>query len=140
MISECLESISKIYHEMENYQQVLKFKLLQIELLNELEQSESGHESKSVAKLKIWLDIGNLFLFKFADANEAYKYYEMVLEIAQNIKDLLLQSLVLGNMGLCKQKMGECDESLEFFKEQLIVLDKKLKTIDEKAILSNRDR
>lgn len=116
LISECLESISKIYYEMENYQQVLKFKLLQVELLNELEQDqvESGKDvgdaaagSKSVCKLKIWLDIGNLFLFKFEDANEAYKYYEMVLQLAQNIKDLLLQSLVLGNMGLCKQKMGK---------------------------------
>lgn len=109
LISDCLESIAKLYYETENYQQVLKFKLLQVELHNELEQNDDENEKKSVNKLKILLDIGNLFLFKFEDASEAYKYFEIVLEIARKINDLLLQSLVLGNMGLCKQKIGKLD-------------------------------
>ena len=112
LISDCLESIAKLYYESENYQQVLKFKLLQVELHNELEQNDEESEKKSVNKLKILLDIGNLFLFKFEDASEAYKYFETVLEIAKKINDLLLQSLVLGNMGLCKQKIGEYCNSL----------------------------
>ncbi len=106
LISDCLESIARLYYETSNYQQVLKFKLLQVEILSELEQSNEKAEKTSVSKLKVLLDIGNLFLFKFEDANEAYKYFEIVLEIAQNINDLLLQSLVLGNMGICKQKIG----------------------------------
>ena len=135
LISDCLESIAKCYYQMENYQQVLKFKLLQVELQNELATNENKHIS-SVNKLKIWLDIGNLFLFKFEDATEAFKYFESVLEVAQAVEDLLLQSLVLGNMGVCKQKMGEYEESLEYFKEQLLVLEKKLNEADEPSLLA----
>ncbi len=107
LISDCLESIARLYYETSDYQQVLKFKLLQIDLQSELKQSDEKAEKSSVNKLKAWLDIGNLYLFKLEDANEAYKYFEIVLEIAQNINDLLLQSLVLGNMGICKQKIGK---------------------------------
>ena len=82
-------------------------------------------------KCKIWLDIGNLFLFKFSDPHEAFKYFEMVLKTALDTNDLLLNSLTLGNLGLCKQKNGEYETALDYFKEQLLVLDKKLKTKNE---------
>ena len=137
LISDCLESIAKCYYQQEDYQQVLKFKMLQVELQNEIEATNSNNPSNYKQKCKIWLDIGNLFLFKFENSQESYKYFEMVFKIAIEKSDLLLQSLTLGNLGLCKQKNGEYEAALELFKDQIVVLDKKLQSIDETSILND---
>jgi hypothetical protein len=122
--------------------------MLQVELQNEIESStemsnlnsESQKSSLYKQKCKIWLDIGNLFLFKFSDPHEAFKYFEMVLKTALDTNDLLLNSLTLGNLGLCKQKNGEYETALDYFKEQLIVLDKKLKSLDEASVLNDLNK
>ena len=158
LISDCLESIAKCYYQKEDYQQVLKFKMLQVELQNEIEATalhsnlaltSTSNATDDIAtpqsfiykqKCKIWLDIGNLFLFKFNDAHEAFKYFEMVLKIALDTSDLLLHSLTLGNLGLCRQKNGEYESALDFFKEQLIVLNRKLKLCDELNVLNDLNK
>jgi len=64
----------------------------------------------------------------------------MVLKTALDTNDLLLNSLTLGNLGLCKQKNGEYETALDYFKEQLLVLDKKLKTLDEAGVLNDLNK
>jgi tetratricopeptide (TPR) repeat protein len=132
LINECLESIAKCYDLMENYLEVLRFKLIQLKLTEEM-LTESDLVNKK--KAKIWLDIGNLFLFKLDDVQEASKYFQMI--EALNNNDLLLQSLMLGNLGLCEQKLGNYQEALKLFERQLNVLDQKLQLIDEKSVLSS---
>jgi tetratricopeptide (TPR) repeat protein len=147
LIGDCLESIAKCYYQMENYQQVLKFKLLQIELKNEIESLYHDFtEPKAInsikinkQKCKIWLDIGNLFLFKFDSSSESKKYFEMVYKMAKEMNDLLLESLTLGNIGLCHQKDGNYEEALEFFQQQLTVLKSKLSKINENSLLQKQN-
>jgi tetratricopeptide (TPR) repeat protein len=129
--------------------------MLQVELQTEIESTTTAEvtdlnpdlnhlltskTSLYKQKCKIWLDIGNLFLFKFSDPHEAFKYFEMVLKTALDTNDLLLNSLTLGNLGLCKQKNGEYETALDYFKEQLLVLDKKLKTLDEAGVLNDLNK
>ena len=128
--------------------------MLQLELQNEIESSiemsnlnsepssSSTLQNSSIykQKCKIWLDIGNLFLFKFSDPHEAFKYFELVLKTALDTNDLLLNSLTLGNLGLCKQKNGEYETASDYFKEQLLVLDKKLKSLDESSVLNDLNK
>ena len=143
LIGDCLESIAKCYYQMENYQQVLKFKLLQIELKNEIETlyhdfsqpQEPNQISINKQKCKIWLDIGNLFLFKFDSSSESKKYFDMVHKMAKEMNDLLLESLTLGNIGLCYQKDGNYEEALNYFQQQLTVLRTKLSKINENGLL-----
>ncbi len=71
LINSCLEAIAKYYNQLQNYQQVLKFKLIQLEIKKELEQ-EAARSSRTLAefvdinreKCRIWFEIGSLFLFK----------------------------------------------------------------------------
>jgi hypothetical protein len=125
--------------------------MLQVELQKEIESTAevtnlnqgsllTSKTSLYKQKCKIWLDIGNLFLFKFSDPHEAFKYFEMVLKTALDTNDLLLNSLTLGNLGLCKQKNGEYETALDYFKEQLLVLDKKLKSLDEASVLNDLNK
>jgi tetratricopeptide (TPR) repeat protein len=144
LIGDCLESIADCYYQMENYQQVLKFKLLQIELKNEIESlyhdfSQPNSMAINKQKCKIWLDIGNLFLFKFDSSSESKKYFEMVYKMAKEINDLLLESLTLGNIGLCYQKDGNYEEALDFFQQQLTVLKTKLNRINESDLLQKQN-
>lgn len=118
---------------MENYQQVLKFKLIQLEIKKELESQmtdslELGELQKEKAKL--WFEIGSLFMIKFEDINESYSYFKQALEVATQTNDIVLESLTLGNMGLCRQKSGDYEDSMEHFKTQLTVLAKRLHASD----------
>ena len=129
LISDCLESIAKCYFQLENYQQVLKFKLLQVELQNELEQTNVPSALKQ--KLKIWLEIGNLFLHKFEEIDEAWRYFEMVQEGAARALDLSLEALAIGSLGICKQRKSDFDSAADLYKQQTIVLEKKMKSLEK---------
>ena len=86
-------------------------------------------------KLKIWFEIGSLFLFKFEDTNESYTYFHLIIESLNQNKDFLLESLTLGNMGTCKQKNGEYEKAIEHFKNQLVVLAKRFNSLNLNLIV-----
>ena len=54
----------------------------------------------------------------------------MVHKMAKETNDLLLESLTLGNIGLCYQKDGNYEEALNYFQQQLTVLRTKLSKIN----------
>jgi tetratricopeptide (TPR) repeat protein len=139
LINDCLESMAKYYNHLENYQQVLKFKLIQLEIKKEME-NESVNDANELTeimkeKLKIWFEIGSLFLFKFEDTNESYTYFHLIIESLNKNKDFLLESLTLGNMGTCKQKNGEYEKAIEHFKNQLVVLAKRFNSLNLNLII-----
>lgn len=139
LINDCLESIAKYYNHLENYQQVLKFKLIQLEIKKEMENESVNDTSELIEimkeKLKIWFEIGSLFLFKFEDTNESYTYFHLIIESLNQNKDFLLESLTLGNMGTCKQKNGEYEKAIEHFKNQLVVLAKRFNSLNLNLII-----
>jgi tetratricopeptide (TPR) repeat protein len=139
LINDCLESIAKYYNHLENYQQVLKFKLIQLEIKKEMENESVNDTSELIEimkeKLKIWFEIGSLFLFKFEDTNESYTYFHLIIESLNQNKDFLLESLTLGNMGTCKQKNGEYEKAIEHFKNQLVVLAKRFNSLNLNLIV-----
>lgn len=77
-------------------------------------------------KCKLWLELGSLYLRgdeksvdEKSDAKnrqQAAKYFELVLDQALKDKDLLLESLAVGNLGLCKQNEGNYMKAIELFK------------------------
>lgn len=116
LIYDCLESISKLYSQMQDFEQVRKFKQLQLDILS----NEAGtNETRSVRqrKCKLWLELGGLYLTEDTQNQEkSGKYFEMVLEQAVKDKDLLLESLAVGNLGLCQQKEGNYLKAIDYFK------------------------
>lgn len=83
-------------------------------------------------KFKILLDLGNLLLFKLENYQQALYYYEYAYKICKlNLnKNLILLSLSLGNLGLCKLKLGNYDVAISHFKEQTQLLHEKLNDYD----------
>lgn len=130
LISDCLESIAKCYTLLNDYQQVLKFKLLQLELNTEMEAYCVKNSSLAKQKCKLLLDVGNIFLFKFDDPSTGFKYFDQAWEMCKTSDDLLLESIILGNMGLSKQKIQDYHSAIDFYKKQIFILNKKLCTLD----------
>lgn len=126
---------------MNDFEQVRKFKQLQLEMLT-TSDDDVGIENNSAncgvdvkqarqmmrqqRKCKLWLELGSLFLRrdekKDNDGSEeknrqqAAKYFELVLDQALKDKDLLLESLAVGNLGLCKQNEGNYMKAIELFR------------------------
>ena len=65
---------------------------------------------------------------RFEDTSESMGYFDLVLQSEH--KDLLLESLSLGNMGLCRQKSGDYETAIDTFKKQLTVLAKRLNALN----------
>jgi tetratricopeptide (TPR) repeat protein len=141
-VLDSLEKISRCYAKLENYDQMLKFKFLQLDLLNEQQVTDF---KKAV---KLWLDIGNVYMTKLNKFEDAVLYFEMVLKVASEKGDSLIESLALGNLGLCKQKKLDYDGSIGLFTKQSELLVRKLDESNEESLLiqpydveakSNRD-
>ncbi|CAF0924045.1 unnamed protein product [Brachionus calyciflorus] len=130
LIADCLESIAKCYDLMNDQQQVLKFKLLQLELQSEIESTLGVNTNFNKQKCKLLLDIGNVLLFKTENPSDGFKYFEQALDLAKSGDDLLLESIILGNLGLCKQKLQDLKVAIEYFKKQIFVLNKRLCILD----------
>ena len=144
LIANCLSSIAKCYFLFKDYQQVYKFKLMEFKLriqdeqqmINKLEYGNTGSSSLArkqlnKEKFKILLDLGNLLLFKLQNYNQALYYYEYAYKICKlNLSsDLILTSLALGNIGICKLKLGEYELAINYFKQQIQILNEKLKHV-----------
>lgn len=96
--------------------QVLKFKKFQLELLKELQNNDETFSKQN--RCKLWLDVGSLLLFigdNKEETDKAIEYFELVLEEAFKDRDLLLESLAIGNLGMCRQKQGDLIKALELF-------------------------
>lgn len=74
---------------------------------------------------------------RFEDTSESIGYFEFILQ--NEHKDLLLESLALGNLGLCKQKTGDYDTAIDTFKKQLTLLAKRLDASSHSASTSAFD-
>jgi tetratricopeptide (TPR) repeat protein len=143
LIANCLSSIAKCYFLFQDYQQVYKFKLMEFKLRIQDEQQMMinklgmGNYSSLIRKqinkekFKILLDLGNVLLFKLQNYNQAMHYYEYAYKICKiNLSsDLILISLALGNIGICKLKTGEYELAINYFKQQIQVLSEKLKNV-----------
>jgi tetratricopeptide (TPR) repeat protein len=149
LIANCLSSIAKCYFLFQDYQQVYKFKLMEFKLRIQDEQQminqfdstknfEIIRKQYNKQKFKILLDLGNLLLFKLNNYSQALYYYEYAFKICKlNLSsDLILTSLALGNMGICKLKIGEYELAINFFKQQIQILNEKLENI----IISEQDQ
>ncbi|RNA23122.1 Tetratricopeptide repeat 28 [Brachionus plicatilis] len=130
LISDCLEAISKCYSLLNDNQQVLKFKLLQLELQSEMEASSDKSVALGKQKCRLLLEIGNIFLFKFDDPLAGFKHFEQAWDMCKNSDDILLESIILGNLGLCKQKVQDYHSAIEFYKKQIFTLNKRLNALD----------
>ncbi len=129
-VLDSLEKISRCYAKLENYDQTLKFKFLQLDLLNEQQVTDF---KKAV---KLWLDIGNVYMSKVSDkVDDAVTYFEMVLKAANEKHDPLIESLAWGNLGLCKQKQADYDGSINLFTKQSELLVQKLEESREESLL-----
>ena len=113
---------------------LLPLRYLQLDLLNE----QQTCDLKKTAK--IWLDIGQVYLTKLGNSEEAGKYFDMVLKIALEINDSLVESLALGNLGLCKQKQSDYQSSLDYFTKQAELLQHKLVESNEDSLLTQTFR
>ena len=131
LISDCLESIAKCYNFLNDNQQLIKFKLLQLELHNEMETATEKNATLAKQKCKLLLEIGNIFTFKFDDAMAAFNYFEQAWQMCKNTNDQLLESIVLGNMGFCKQKIKDYHSAIDFYKKQIFTLNKRLSSLDQ---------
>ena len=144
LIANCLSSIAKCYFLFQDYQQVYKFKLMEFKLRIQDEQQMMNHHKFEIGnnsnlirkqlnkeKFKILLDLGNVLLFKLQNYNQAMYYYEYAYKICKiNLSsDLILTSLALGNIGICKLKTGEYELAINYFKQQIQVLSEKLKNV-----------
>ena len=98
---------------MREHEEVIKFKQLQLNLLNE--DNSSDEKLLMQRKCKLWLELGSLHL-QSSQQQEASKYFELVLNEAMKQADLLLESLAVGNLGLCRQKEGNFLKAIELFK------------------------
>lgn len=122
---------------MHDFEQVEKFKRLQLDMLNNngLNDNTSNTTAKKSVrhrKCKLWLELGKLHLDR-ANSGESMRYFEMVLRQALADKDLLLESLAVGSLGLCEQKRGNYASAIEHFKRQKTVLQQKLAQIEHTA-------
>lgn len=76
-------------------------------------------------KFKILLELGSLYLVT-SNLKEASKYFDMVLDEAVKVNDLLLESLAAGNLGLCRQREGDFSKAIDYFRKQKTVLQSEL--------------
>lgn len=123
-VLDCLEKISKCYGQLSDFEQALKFKYLQLDLLNEQKVCDYKRA------IKLWLDMGSIYLSKMNNPVEAKKYFEMVLKVGTDNGDLLIVALAYGNLGLCAQKLAEFKQSVELFEKQVDLLEEKLSQVE----------
>lgn len=124
---------------MHDFEQVEKFKQLQLDMLSNNGLNDTTPKSVRHRKCKLWLELGKLHLDR-ANSGESMRYFEMVLQQALADKDLLLESLAVGNLGLCEQKLGNYASAIERFKRQKTVLQQKLAQIEHTAATDEEKR
>ncbi len=99
LIYDCFESLSKCYALNDDFDNVLKFKFVQLKLC-------SKNSGLNKFRIRISFDLANLLLFKLNNLVDAKHYFEHALSFCDEInitkpnENSLLLSLVYGNLGM----------------------------------------
>lgn len=136
LMSNSLDIISKCHFKLGDFTDASKYNHIELKFHQKYRDKYLNNEKKveeADAKIcKINYNLGNLYLFKMeSKMNDAYKHYIRAYKLASKLDDGLMQSSILGNMGLIKSKLGYFKKSSNLFKKQVHVLDKRLRKLGE---------
>ncbi|MFP4370498.1 MAG: tetratricopeptide repeat protein [Candidatus Kapaibacterium sp.] len=111
--------VAKIYNVMKNYEKAVE----------NYERVLNYYNENSVDRAQVLTQLGNVY-YGWGKYNEALKYYQESLDIANDKSSLKGKAILLNNIGLVYKNMGNYNEALRYCKMSIDIREESGRTDD----------